>query len=110
MSNLLTGIAPQAALMAQSTSQTAAQAARNAEGNAAQTQAIQRLVTSGAMSNPAVVVSLSGDGKARAASYGEGRAVDGSFENQAKDEQLEGAKDKEKKDSGSSTGTLSVTA
>ena len=93
MSNLLSGIPPAAGLIAQSSTSTASIATKSAEGNVPQSQAVQKAITSGALSNPAVVVSLSSDGKSRAASYGEGRAVDATFEKQASDEKVENSKD-----------------
>jgi hypothetical protein len=84
--NLLTGVAPQAGLIAQSSHQTISQSSRSVEGNVAQNQVVQQFVTSGAASNPAAVVSLSSGGKGRAASYGEGKGVDASFDNQATEE------------------------
>ena len=106
MSNLLTGVATQAGLTAQSSGQTASQAARNAEGNTAQAQIVQNAIASGAASNPAVVVSLSKQGK-RAASYGEGRSVDQTFEK--KEEKAAGGKDEEDVD-GKKKSAVNVTA
>jgi len=108
MSNLLTGIAPQAGLIAQSSGPTTAQASRAASGNAAQAQVVQTAVTSGAVSNSAVVVSLSGDSKNRAASYGEGRSVDGTFEKNGREERM--GTSKEEDGSGKKQTTVSVTA
>lgn len=95
MSNLLTGVAPQAGLIAQSSGPNTAQASRTASGNTAQAQVVQTAVSSGAVSNSAVVVSLSGDSKSRAASYGEGRSVDATFEKHSREEKLASSKDED---------------
>ncbi len=106
MSNLLTGIAPQAGLIAGNTvSQAASQSARSAGGNTAQTQVVQQAVVSGSASNAAAVVNLSSDARTRAASYGEGRSVDSSFEKQRTGER--GRKSSGEK---SESRTVSVTA
>ncbi len=106
--NLLTGIAPQAGLIAQSSGQTVAQAARSADGNVVQSQVVQQTIASGAASNPAVVVSLSSGSKSRAASYGAGKSVDASFEKQASEEHSEGSGTSEKP--AKKKGSVSVTA
>jgi len=106
MSNLLAGIAPQAGLVAQSTGQTAAQLSKGVDNNTAQLQVVQRSVASGIASSPAAIVSLSADGKNRAASYGEGRSVDSTYEKQSKEEKLGGSKDGQ----GEKKKTVSVTA
>lgn len=105
MSNLLTGIAPQAGIIAQNSGQGVSQSARNAGGNVAQAQIVQQAVQSGSASNAAAVVNISADAKSRAASYGSGRSVDSSFEKQ-------GSGERGAKASGEKTGskTVSVTA
>lgn len=109
MSNLLTGIAPQAGLIAQSSGPSSVPAAKAASGTAAQAQVIQTAVTSGAVSNSAAVVSLSTDSKARSASYGEGRSVDASFEKNGHEERLSTSKD-EDSPSGKKQSAVNVTA
>ena len=110
MSNLLTGIAPAAGLVAQSSHQTSAHAARGTEGNTAQTTANQRVVSSGAVSNPAVLVSISSDAKARSPSYGAGKSVDPGFEKQKMQDRREESDGKETSPTSRKGKTVSVTA
>ncbi|MFN8391552.1 MAG: hypothetical protein U0136_14785 [Bdellovibrionota bacterium] len=72
----------------------------------AQSRAVQEAVASGAASNPAVVVSLSAEGKTRAPSYGDGRSVDASFEKHAAEEN----KDSGKSGAGKKKSAVNVTA
>lgn len=86
MSNLLTGIAPQASLLSQGSAQNGVQQNRNAQGNLAQSQANQQAIASGIASSPAALVSISSSAKDRVASYGEGRSVDATFESEERRE------------------------
>ena len=99
MSNLLTGVAPQAGLASQNSSPSV----RVAQGTAAALQNTQQIVTSGAVSNQAAVVSITGE-NSRGASYGEGRSVDASFEKKGKDGKMDSARGEPK------SKTLNVTA
>lgn len=63
--------------------QTSAQTARAAQGNAALTAGAEKAVVTGAAS-AAVVVSMSSGKNSRAASHGEGRQADATFEREAK--------------------------
>lgn len=108
MSNLLTGIAPAAGVVAQSSVQTTAQVARTNEGNAAALQNAQQAITSGALTSPAALVTISSGASSRPASYGEGRSVDASFEKQ--DIEKKGNGEKAEGPRGRRTATVNVTA
>ena len=102
----MAGIAPQAGLVAQSTGQTSAALSKGVDNNTAQLQIVQRAVASGIASSPAAIVSLSSDGKSRAASYGDGRSVDATYEKHSKEEKLGETKEGQPK----AKGAISVTA
>ena len=110
MSNLLTGIAPAAGIVVQSSQQSGSNAARGTEGNTAQTTSSQRIVASGTVSNQAVLVSISSDAKARAPSYGAGRSVDAGFEKQRLRDEREEKDPKGDANKGAKSKTVSVTA
>lgn len=108
MSNLLTGIAPQAGLVAQSSAQTTSQVTRVNEGNAAALQQSQRAIVSGSLTSPAALVTISSGSQSRSASYGEGRSVDASFEKQELKEEKGGERTEGPK--GRRSATVNVTA
>ncbi|MBP9839061.1 MAG: hypothetical protein KBC84_10165 [Proteobacteria bacterium] len=98
-SNILTNI-PNVSSITQHTVNSSANN-RQVEGNTAQNIATQKNISTGNVSNQAAIVSLSSEAKARAASYGEGRNVDATFEKE--EEKSEGKEEgKEKKEGKSS--------